>query len=77
MDAAGLMIGALLCWRAPMPDLVARRELPVRVLELQTLPTGDAGAWVETLEGRLASLRWHVAQTDLRHCPEPHLAAKP
>jgi len=68
MEAAMIVAGALLCWRAPMPDLMNRTELPVQVLELKLLPTGDPGAWVQTTTGRLAGQQWHVAQSELKGC---------
>lgn len=66
MDAAVIVAGALLCWRAPMPDLVNRTELPVKVVQLKTLPTGEPGAWVESTSGKLAGQQWHVVLADLR-----------
>jgi hypothetical protein len=68
MDTVAIVVGALLCWRAPMPDLVNRTELPVTVIELKTLPTGEEGAWVQTTGGKLAGQQWHVARADLREC---------
>lgn len=80
MDAVAIVAGALLCWRAPMPDLVNRTELPVKVIELKTLPTGEPGAWVQTTGGKLEGQQWHVAQVDLKDCkqqrPPPVVVSK-
>lgn len=81
MEAIAIVAGALMCWRAPMPDLINRVELPVKVVEAQALPSGEAGAWVLTVSGRLAGHQWHVSQADLVACkqakPDAGQAAPP
>jgi hypothetical protein len=41
---------------------------PVKVLELQTLLTGEAGAWVQPLRGPLKDHQFHIAQKRLGDC---------
>lgn len=64
---AGMVCTVVDGWWSLDPKRPEQPE-PVRVVVLQGLPSGEPGAWVQPLRGKLTGYQYHISRARLTAC---------